>query len=932
MVFIFMAIGNFVFIYLGYKQQSNYHLQLIKKQSEAICENMEQKMLQTENEMNKLIYKYHFSILFTDKDNQLNNELKNFYSKYSSYINNLLILDSANNIYNLYRDQSGAFITDIYQSRTKNQLFKKENTEQNDGHYLLYFPIYENNKLIFNIIIDFNLFNFLSESLTPFLAGKAVWQAVFTENKKLVYTNLSIDSMQINCLDKMNIKDSVCYLMHKIDIDNKGIKYLTVVSVFTLAKNKYMLSYNFMIESFFSKFIFNAFNILLFNFIILLVVVILYLKLLRWRDVQEKTLRESEEAFKQIIELIPIGIIIIDKASKIKTINKAALKILMIDDASDILGTDISHKFLVRKALIVGEDYASAYETDHFLKYEKEGKEVIIYKRDIPLFLKGEEVIVQSYIDVTPLEKSRQREMAANMAKSEFLAKMSHEIRTPMNGIIGMADSLMREPLGVEQAEQVNIIKKSADLLLNIINDILDLSKIEAGKMVLEEIPFKLHEEIKLIAELFAPAAMEKDVLLKYTIDSDIPDKLIGDPFRLRQIIINLIGNSIKFTQEGQIWIKISKVEEYNRNLVLKFVIEDTGIGIPKEKLNHIFQSFTQVDNSTTRKYGGTGLGTSIAKQLVELMHGEISVESPSSISTNPRYPGAVFTFTVELYSDEPNTKSIDNSDITSFNQIKTLIIGENKTEEKQICDTLSLFNVPAESVVFQKSTIDILKKNFKEGPDKYKLIIIRDTPTFDGFKLVSLMNDAKLMDCFKVWMISSNDKVGNYSKSRRTGVDHYLIMPYETSELYNCLCESFEYIHIEDEKLKFKISELNPDLRILVAEDNSINQKVARTLFKNIGYEIEIAQNGLEVLERLGKYKYDIIFMDVMMPEMDGIQATQEIRRNGNHIPIIAMTANIAKEERANALKAGMDDYVTKPVRIDVVKKILIKLFSKEL
>ncbi|HOT15604.1 MAG TPA: ATP-binding protein, partial [Bacteroidales bacterium] len=519
-------------------------------------------------------------------------------------------------------------------------------------------------------------------------------------------------------------KDSVCYLMHKIDIDNKGIKYLTVVSDFTLAKNKYMLSYNFMIESFFSKFIFNAFNILLFNFIILLVVVILYLKLLRWRDVQEKTLRESEEAFKQIIELIPIGIIIIDKASKIKTINKAALKILMIEDASDILGTDISHKFLVRKALVVGEDYASAYETDHFLKYEKEGKEVIIYKRDIPLFLKGEEVIVQSYIDVTPIEKSRQREMAANMAKSEFLAKMSHEIRTPMNGIIGMADSLMREPLGVEQTEQVNIIKKSADLLLNIINDILDLSKIEAGKMVLEEIPFKLHDEVKLIAELFAPAAMEKDVLLKYTIDSDIPDKLIGDPFRLRQIIINLIGNSIKFTQEGEIWIKVSKMEEYNRNLVLKFVIEDTGIGIPKEKINHIFQSFTQADNSTTRKYGGTGLGTSIAKQLVELMHGEISVDSPSPISTNPRYPGAVFTFTVELYSDEPNTKSIDNSDIKSFTQIKTLIIGENKTDEKQICDTFSLFNVPTESVVFQKSTIDILKKNFKESPDKYKLII----------------------------------------------------------------------------------------------------------------------------------------------------------------------------------------------------------------
>jgi CheY-like chemotaxis protein len=468
--------------------------------------------------------------------------------------------------------------------------------------------------------------------------------------------------------------------------------------------------------------------------------------------------------------------------------------------------------------------------------------------------------------------------------------------------------------------------------LMNIINDILDLSKIEAGKMVLEEIPFKIRDEINFSIDLFRVAAEDKKIKMSAKVSNDVPNSIIGDPFRLRQIIMNLVGNSIKFTHEGEIQIWVDKTEDYNRNLTLQISVVDTGIGIPKDKLQNIFQSFAQVDNSTTRKYGGTGLGTAISKQLVELMNGEIRAESPSNISKDPKYPGTKFVFTIEVYSNERIQKPIDITDVKEFTKIKTLIIGEDKAEEKAIEEALSFFNVSVEKTGFTKSTVDSLKLNTtKEIDERYRLLIIKDSATFDGFKFIARMNDAKILDLFHILLISSNDRSGNFVKSKRNGVDYYMIYPFETSEIYNFLCDTYTSLNLNDEKSKFKLHQIRTDLKILVAEDNAINQKVAKTLFKNIGYEVVFAQNGLAVLEMVKATNYDIIFMDIMMPEMDGIQATIELRNMGTSIPIIAMTANVAKDEKSNAIASGMNDYITKPVRIDTVKKILLKLFSEE-
>ncbi len=910
----------------------NFHRELLLKQVENLSNSLEKTGLSFENDINFILYSDNVVNIFTPGlDKSIIAKLEVFYAKYPFLITNITVLDDNQNVYSIYKDSKDNFLNDTYVARVQSELLPKEREiiTNTDQKYIM--PIFRGNKLMGNILITIDLINYFKKTLDQSGISDYQWPSVFDFEGKVFFAPKNSYEGSVNVISNIlaKLKSSNDKSQSTdIEIGTQKLKYLCAFSGFQFLKSKYAIAINLKIQHIVRHYIAKGFFATLLNLSLLALIVLYYLKMVKNISVEESKLRESEEAFKQIIEMMPIGIIIIDVYNRVKSLNKAAIKILMIDENDNLIGEDISHRFFLGKSLLIDSEFSAAFETNHFLHYEKDGNEIVIFKKDIPLKLKGEDLIVQSFIDVTPIEKSRKREISANMAKSEFLAKMSHEIRTPMNGIIGMADSLSLNNLTTEQIEQVTIIKKSADLLLNIINDILDLSKIEVGKMVLEEIPFKINEEIKLAVELFKVAADEKNIDIKFNIAPEVPSHVIGDPFRLRQILINLIGNSIKFTQEGEIRVNVTLVEEYDRNLTMKFTVEDTGIGIPKDKLQHIFQSFTQADNSTTRKFGGTGLGTAISKQLVELMNGEITAESPSGISKNPNFPGSKFSFTIELFSNDKLNKNISYDKIKSFDQIKTLIIGENKPEEKTIEETLAFFNVPSVQQTFQKSTIDYLKDNSIAGNDnKFQLLIIKDSQTFDGFKLVARLNDAKITGLFTILLVSTNDKQGNYVKCKRNGIDNYLVFPYETSELYNFLCETFTSLQLEEEKAKFKVHQMKVDLKILVAEDNSINQKVAKTLFKNMGYEVDFAKNGLEVIEMVKLQQYDIIFMDIMMPEMDGIQATEELRKQKIDIPIIAMTANVAKDEKNKAIASGMNDYITKPVRIDTIKKIFIKL-----
>ncbi len=644
------------------------------------------------------------------------------------------------------------------------------------------------------------------------------------------------------------------------------------------------------------------------------------------RQHAESTFRESEMRYRTLVEGSIQGLYIhVDGV--IQFANSASARIFGYDTAEELIGQDYrvvkapeewARVERFRQARLRGEPAPSHYE---FQGVKRDGSRVWFGCVVSQLMWDGKAAVMTSLLDVTDrkqaevaLHEAKEAAETAAMAKSSFLATMSHEIRTPMNGVIGMTGLLLDTSLSPEQHEYVETIRRSGDALLTIINDILDFSKFEAGKLELELLEFDLRTAVEDVLELLSEQATAKGLEIGALVPPALPPVLLGDPGRLRQVLTNLVGNAIKFTERGDVLVQVSCLEEQGTERLLHFEVSDTGIGIPFDAQQQLFEAFTQADASTTRKYGGTGLGLAISRRLVELMGGTIGVVSTPG-------EGSKFWFTSRMHIGTSSPDEMDSREARILRGVRVLCIDDHETNRQMFKMQLHAWGMEVHCVEDGPSALTALKEaQYAERP--YELVLLDyDLSCAGGLALARAIQTLSLLSPTQLVVIGPVGMGESEDLQQVLGAISYLTKPVRRSRLYTCLMRALMTLEPSDMPQRCIV---NPPTivraRVLLAEDNVINQKVAMRMLEKLGCRVDVVANGQEAVAAVAIGGYQLCFMDCQMPEMDGFEATRAIRaqegQGETHLPIIAMTANAMPGDRIRCLEAGMDDYLSKPVR----------------
>jgi two-component system sensor histidine kinase/response regulator len=661
------------------------------------------------------------------------------------------------------------------------------------------------------------------------------------------------------------------------------------------------------------------------------------------RKHMEDALRESEEKFRNIIENMQDYVLVATVDGAVTLANPSAVKMLGYESERDLLGKDLGQtvgaipreRERLKRALA-----GSGFVRNYRMRFKKRDGTSLLVEENIRLVRgpDGNPVAIEGIgRDMTEriqaeeeLRLAKEAAEAATRARTQFLANMSHEIRTPMNGVIGMTNLLLDTELTAVQREYAETLRTCGESMLALINDILDFSKIDAKKLTFEILDFDLREAVQDALALVNESAQTKKIALAGIVPPEVPTQLRGDPGRLRQILTNLVSNAVKFTEGGEVTVRVAKEDERPTQVMLRFEVKDTGIGISPEAQGRLFKAFSQADNSTTRKYGGTGLGLAVSKQLVEMMSGQIGVESKAG-------EGSTFWFTVLLEKQSP---ALASSETTKGNLVnrRVLIVDENSTNRLELEHQTETWKMRSKSAGNAEEALRMLRE--ASAADPFDLVILdQQLLEIDGMLLARTLKADPAIAKTRLVLLASMGQSLDPGQMKAAGIDACLTRPVKQARLFDCLTLVMPQAPPKSSPVTAAPgSEHRPvrKLRVLLAEDNLLNQKVTLGQLRKLGYSADAVANGLEVLEAIGRIPYDVILMDCQMPEMDGYEATRQVRvyeqeKQKRPAFIIAMTAHAMVGDREKCLASGMNHYLSKPVRLDELRRMLERCTPSE-
>lgn len=919
--FVIIMLVNYFYYKSLYAKQINYIFELLDRQVQIVGLQVDETNNGFLSDLNQINFSEDLSLFFekTENNRRAVDRMKLFFSKYDEFITGIKFYDNKRNEFTLKKDsesETGEWLEQSFVLHVQDDIFDMERLMLENRRFNYYLPVYDQNSVtVGNIVVTVDFQKYFREIFTTFNLQDYQWQWVVSDSGEIIYDNFGKE-ISYSGLDKIVSRlaeGSVENTVHSASIDGKRTEIISSYYSTHLLQRDFGLIFS-APTAFFQKYIIrNSLFIVLGTLLMVQLIIFFLWKYIRSLKSEKKKLKASEKMLGRFFDEIPVGVIIYRNDGEIIKANKTAAGYYSLDDETELLGKSF-HSHYPGAGI---SDAEPLFNDERFIVIQRPEGELILFRKSIPFVYKGSEVVLEILMDVTLLESARRQEARKNDAKSEFLSRISYEMRTPLNGIVSMTDVLNRQEVEDDKKEVIRLLRRSSEVLMNIVDNILDFSRIETGDLVINEIPFNLREEVEYCLDVLRANISSDRVAITSHMDENIPSEVIGDPYRLRQVLTNLLNNSLKNTQSGRIDLGCHLKKRMDKTLTISFELSDTGISYDKTVLQKMFDRDLDPDQNINPTFG-----TILAKQLVQLMGGELTAYSPSGLEENK---GLKVVFSIDVYSAEKIRKDLPVEKIRTMDGITALVItGTNRDEES--IGLLHQLGLSITVTTFMNLTVNQIKSNLDNPDKRYSLIVITDDENFDGFSAARALYDNNLAHHFIIMVISSNDRKGNYLKAGNLGVDYYLTKPLDYSELAGRIRESFPFAG--DTYLP-GIPGNGRNLNILFVEDNKMNQLAIGTMLKNLGYTFDLSEDGYSAYLQARAKKYDLILMDLFLPEIDGFEAAQKILKSDGSTVIIALTADNLPDTRKKAELAGFKDFIIKPVKQDDLKKMFLRHFK---